>query len=103
MKIEKEIFYSEEKLLLAQRLKEFVFLSGLSKKFISHATKMQCADLNRILNGRANLTDDTRMNILAVLNVTLKEFFNVQYLDKPLKTIKKQQEEQNELNRELKT
>ncbi|MEI6122017.1 MAG: hypothetical protein WCQ95_00175 [Bacteroidota bacterium] len=93
--MKKIIIYPKEKKLLAQRLTELFLASGLSKKHIARSTGIRLGDFNAILAGEANLTDETRIKILAELGITWRQFYQVDYLDQRMRTLKDEQESIN--------
>jgi len=73
--------YKFDKDLLATRLKEVIKESGLTRGQIKLRTGFSKRSQREMESGRANITDDTRLDYLKALGISLFYFFNDKRFD----------------------
>jgi transcriptional regulator with XRE-family HTH domain len=87
MKIINDIIYSSDKMLLAERLAELIKASGFTPAWLHLKTGISPRSMDRLLKGRENVTDETRIKILGALGLSLCYFYNTPKLDYVLITL----------------
>jgi len=84
MEEKKVIAFSKEKKLINERLIELMKAKNISPGKLSLMTGIGHSDLNKLLTGTKNQTDETRLRLMEALGVTMYGFNNTPAFDEPI-------------------